>query len=244
MLKFRLRHLRLICNIKELSDLPQGKMLINTINAYSYNNARKDNEFAEALSNCDALVPDGMSIVKACSMVNAKYKPQMRIAGWDLFTYEMDHLNGVGGKVLFLGSTDDVLSKIKVKASEMYPNIEVVSYSPPYKDVFSPEDNKRMIDFINDVNPDLLWIGMTAPKQEKWIYQHWKALSIHCHCGAIGAVFDFFAGTTSRAPLFMQQHGLEWLYRFMKEPRRLWKRYIIGNIRFLLYMLGEMVEKS
>ena len=101
------------------------------------------------------------------------------------------------------------------------------------------EDNKAIIDAINAANPDLLWIGMTAPKQEKWTYSHWNELNIHCHVGTIGAVFDFFAGTVERAPIWWQEHGLEWLYRLMKEPKRMWRRYIIGNSLFLWNMTKE-----
>ena len=98
---------------------------------------------------------------------------------------------------------------------------------------FSKEDNDAIIEAINKANPDLLWIGMTAPKQEKWTYSHWNELNIHCHVGTIGAVFDFFAGTYQRAPKWWQEHSLEWLYRLLKEPRRMWRRYIIGNPLFL-----------
>ena len=90
-----------------------------------------------------------------------------------------------------------------------------------------------MVEAVNNADPDLLWIGMTAPKQEKWAYCHWKELNIHCHCGTIGAVFDFYAGTAKRAPIWWQNNGLEWLYRLLKEPRRMWRRYIIGNTLFL-----------
>ena len=99
--------------------------------------------------------------------------------------------------------------------------------------------NKAIIDAINAANPDLLWIGMTAPKQEKWTYSHWNELNIHCHVGTIGAVFDFFAGTVERAPIWWQEHGLEWLYRLIKEPKRMWRRYIIGNSLFLWNMTKE-----
>ena len=120
-----------------------------------------------------------------------------------------------------------------------YPHLKVVTYSPPYKPEFSDEDNKAIIDAINAANPDLLWIGMTAPKQEKWTYSHWNELNIHSHVGTIGAVFDFFAGTVERAPIWWQEHGLEWLYRLMKEPKRMWRRYIIGNSLFLWNMVKE-----
>ena len=225
-----------------MGALPAGKLLINTINAHSYNTALKDKIFAEALIKGNALIPDGISIVKACKWLKAKSQPQERIAGWDLFEFEMDRLNQKGGKCFFMGSSEKVLNLIKRRASVDYPNIQIETYSPPYKPEFSEEDNKKIIDAINQANPDLLWIGMTAPKQEKWTYTHWNELNIHCHVGTIGAVFDFFAGTVERAPLWWQEHGLEWLYRLIKEPKRMWRRYIIGNTLFLWNILKEKIE--
>lgn len=194
-------------------------------------------------------MPDGASIVKACRWLKAKSQPKERIAGWDLFELEMNALNSKmrecknekmkKGKVMFLGSSEKVLSLIRKRAAVDYPNLEVVTYSPPYKPEFSEEDSQAMIKAINDADPDLLWIGMTAPKQEKWTYKHWDKLNIHCHCGTIGAVFDFYAGTVKRAPLWWQKHSLEWLYRLLMEPRRMWRRYIIGNAKFLYYIYKE-----
>lgn len=237
----KLKDLSLLNNKNELAALPSGKLLINTINAHSYNTALKDFVFADALMNGDVLIPDGASIVMACRWLKAKSQPTERIAGWDLFEYEMERLNAKGGKCFFMGSSEIVLSLIKDRAAEVYPNIIVETYSPPYKSEFSEEDNRKIIEAINDANPDLLWIGMTAPKQEKWAYTHWKKLNIHCHCGTIGAVFDFFAGTVERAPLWWQRHSLEWLYRLLKEPKRMWRRYIIGNTLFLWNIIKEIL---
>ena len=240
----KLKTLNIVCSLEELSKIPEGKTLINTINAHSYNTAQKDDAFAEALSKGDYLIPDGASILKACRWLKAKSQPQERIAGWDLFMFEMQAIcqKLSKPKVMFLGSSEKVLSLIRDKAAIDYPNMEVVTYSPPYKPEFSDEDSLKMIQAINDANPDLLWIGMTAPKQEKWTYKHWNELNIHCHCGTIGAVFDFYAGTVKRAPLGWQKHSLEWLYRLIKEPRRMWRRYIIGNTKFLYYMYKERTE--
>ena len=302
---FRLKNLNILGSKAELAALPEGKLLINTINAHSYNTARRDELFAEALTNGDVLIPDGVSIVKACRWIKAKSLPKERIAGWDLFEFEMNKLEecgmknvecGVNGEecgmnnssldnsqsasadnscsgkrlyepsaklkiqnscsgkrlyepsakfrerpltVMFMGSSQKVLDLIVKRAAEVYPHLKVVTYSPPYKPEFSEEDNKAIIEAINAVDPDLLWIGMTAPKQEKWTYSHWNELNIHCHVGTIGAVFDFFAGTVERAPIWWQRHGLEWLYRLLKEPQRMWRRYIIGNTLFLWNMLKE-----
>lgn len=228
-----LKNLTILESKAALNNIPEGKLLINTINAHSYNTALKDELFAEALTKGDVLIPDGVSIVKACKWLNAKSQPKERIAGWDLFSFEMDKLNRKGGKCFFMGSSEKVLNLIKKRAAVDYPNIKVETYSPPYKPEFSKEENDAIIDAINKANPDLLWIGMTAPKQEKWTYSHWNELNIHCHVGTIGAVFDFFAGTVARAPMWWQEHGLEWAYRLLKEPKRMWRRYIIGNTLFL-----------
>ena len=243
---FRLKNLNILGSKAELAALPDGKLLINTINAHSYNTARKDELFAEALTNGDVLIPDGVSIVKACRWIKAKSLPKERIAGWDLFEFEMNKLEECGRTlsspqrtVMFMGSSQKVLDLIVKRAAEVYPHLKIVTYSPPYKPEFSEEDNKAIIEAINAADPDLLWIGMTAPKQEKWTYSHWNELNIHCHVGTIGAVFDFFAGTVERAPIWWQRHGLEWLYRLLKEPKRMWRRYIIGNTLFLWNMLKE-----
>lgn len=238
----KLKDLDILTSRAELAKLPEGKLLINTINAFSYDNARKDVLFSEALQKGDVLIPDGISIVKACRFLNAKSQPKERIAGWDLFVYEMEKLNRVGGKVMFLGSSDAVLNLIRHRVAEKYPKIEVDTYSPPYKPEFSDEDNEAMISAINHSNPDLLWIGMTAPKQEKWAYTHLDRLDVHCHIGTIGAVFDFFAGTVKRAPERWQRAGLEWLYRLLSEPRRMWRRYFIGNAKFIYYIMVEKIK--
>ena len=235
----RLKDLNLVVDRKALASISNGKILINTVNAHSFNTAQKDDLFADALRNGDYLIPDGVSIVKACKWLKAKSQPKERIAGWDLFVLEMDKLNRKGGKCFFMGSSPNVLELIKKRAATDYPNITVETYSPPYKPEFSKEDNEAIIHAINQACPDLLWIGMTAPKQEKWAFEHWDELDIHCHCGTIGAVFDFFAGTIKRAPQWWQRHSLEWLYRLMKEPKRMWRRYVLGNILFLYNITKE-----
>lgn len=239
----KLSELDIVESKEALREIPQGKYLINTVNAHSFNVAQKDDLFADALKNGDYLIPDGASIVKACKLLNAKSQPKERIAGWDLFQIEMEKLNTKGGKCFFMGSSEKVLNLIKEKAAVEYPNIIVDTYSPPYKPVFSVEDNAAIIKAINDANPDLLWIGMTAPKQEKWTYSHWKDLDIHCHVGTIGAVFDFYAGTSQRAPKWWQEHSLEWLYRLIKEPKRMWRRYVLGNPLFLWNVMKEKFFK-
>ena len=242
---FFLRDQRILESKVQLAELPKGKLLINTINAHSYNVAQKDELFAEALLKGDVLTADGASIVHACRWLRTPSQPKERVAGWDVFVHEMTALENQAEAenthpvVFFMGSSPEVLERIVQRAALDYPYLKIVTYSPPYKAEFTDADNQAIIRAINAAQPDLLWIGMTAPKQEKWAYSHWAELDIHCHVGTIGAVFDFYAGTAKRAPLWWQQHSLEWLYRLLTEPRRMWRRYIIGNVKFVRNILKE-----
>ncbi|MFM2290589.1 MAG: hypothetical protein RIS29_402 [Bacteroidota bacterium] len=303
-----------------LENLPQGRLLITTLNAHSYNVSREDAEFAHALKNSDILLPDGISVVWAAKLLTPKppkgecKKTLKKIAGEDLFYWEMNRLNNIETrhatstykKALFIGSTEEVLAKIRERAGVEFPNVEVHTYSPPYKPEFDDKDNQTMVDIILQVNPDVLFVGMTAPKQEKWAYKlvqsgqltmdsqkfvvgsneksveidngqltvdndgnsqklkiesqesgvesknttHYKlpttnySLHTNLHICCIGAVFDFYAGTVNRAPRWIIRLGLEWLYRLLKEPKRMWRRYLIGNTKFILSIIKELLTTT
>jgi N-acetylglucosaminyldiphosphoundecaprenol N-acetyl-beta-D-mannosaminyltransferase len=217
------------------------KLLINTINAYSFIEAQRDLEFNKALMQSDILIPDGVGIVYAYQFLNGiKIR---KIAGYDLFLYELDLLNKIGGKCFLLGSSERVLSLMVQRAAREYPNVIFSTYSPPYKPVFSEEDNNSMVNAVNAFSPDVLFIGMTAPKQEKWAASHFSRLNAK-HVCSIGAVFDFYAGTVERAPRWMIKFNLEWLYRFIKEPKRMWRRYLLGNPKFIIIILFEKLRGS
>lgn len=221
---------------KDLKSLGPEKQLITTINAHSYNVTKSDDLFKDSLMKSDVLIPDGISVVWAVKWLTGK--SLTKIAGADLFFYEMDRLNSLNGKCFFLGSTEQTLSKIIEKATKEYPNIQIETYSPPYKPEFSEEDNTEMIQAVNKFKPDVLFIGLTAPKQEKWAYQNFDKLNVG-HVGCIGAVFDFYAGNIDRAPKWMIDFGLEWLYRLVMEPRRLWRRYLLGNLIFIRNIISD-----
>ena len=212
------------------------KLLINTLNAHCFNMAQEDSDYAEVLLKSDVLLPDGISVVLAKRwLTGQKLK---KIAGEDLFFHEMNQLEQMKGKCFFLGSNESTLTIIKKRAIEEYPHVQIKTYSPPYKPEFSLEENESILEAIAAFQPDVLFIGMTAPKQEKWVYQHFDDLQAR-HICCIGAVFDFYAGTIKRAPRWMIMLGVEWLYRFMKEPRRMWHRYLIGNINFIYSIVKE-----
>lgn len=228
-----------LCSSLNCIELTAKRTILNTINAHSYNVAKKDKLFAKILLESDVLLADGQSIVWAKNFLSGE--KLTRIAGFDLFQWEMERLNKSNGRCFFLGSTNQTLKKIIEKANIEYPNVIINSYSPPYKANFSNEENTEMIKRINSFQPDVLFVGMTAPKQEKWVYENVANLNSG-HICSIGAVFDFYAGNIQRAPKWMQRKGLEWLYRLIKEPKRMWKRYIIGNTKFIFYILKEKIN--
>jgi N-acetylglucosaminyldiphosphoundecaprenol N-acetyl-beta-D-mannosaminyltransferase len=223
---------------QDLVNMPDKKLLINTINAHCYNLAQTDDYYSEALGKSDILLPDGVSVIMAIRFLTGQRLK--KIAGADLFYYEMNRLNIIGGTCFFLGSKEETLALIKKHAVRDFPNIKIHTYSPPYKSEFSAEDNREMLKTINTFKPDVLFIGLTAPKQERWAYKHFDELEVK-HICSIGAVFDFYAGTVNRSPKWMIDFGLEWLYRLLKEPRRMWQRYLEGNLIFIWLIIKEKI---
>jgi len=223
---------------QDLQSLPDHKLLISTLNAYCYNIAQKDSEYSEVLYKSDVLLPDGISVVIASYFLTGE--KLKKIAGEDLFFYEMNRLSKNGGSCFFLGSTENTLKCISDRIKSDYPNVKVQTFSPPYKAEFSTEDSKIMVDKINSFKPDILFIGMTAPKQEKWAAKYLPELNVK-HVCCIGAVFDFYAGTIKRAPKLVIAFGMEWFYRLIKEPHRMWRRYLLGNPEFLWFVIKEKI---
>ncbi len=226
-------------NIDEYSH-KQGHKLINTINAYSYVMAEDNIEFKKALQSSDILLPDGFPIVTAAKLL--KKQSISKIAGADIHKYFLELAQQDGLKVFYLGSSDTTLSLIKERITNEYPAIKCSSYSPPYKPQFSDKDNVAMINAVNDFAPDVLFVGMTAPKQEIWAAKHKDLLNASVIC-CIGAVFDFYAGTVKRAPRYMIAMKLEWFYRLIMEPKRMWRRYLIYSPKFAFYMLKAFLRK-
>lgn len=211
------------------------KTVVNTINPHSYCVSKKDKYFERALKDSDVLLPDGVGIVWAAKMLNRK--TIIKIAGYDLFIYLMQHLNINNGTCFFLGASEQTLALIKSRAEIEFPNVTINSFSPPYKPYFSNEDSAEMCRRVNDCQPEVLFVGMTAPKQEKWVHEHKEQLNAQLLC-SIGAVFDFYAGTVKRPSLFWIRTGLEWLPRFIKEPKRLAERNLISTPKFILEVLS------
>lgn len=210
------------------------------LNPHSLMVSKKDEMFRKALLSADLLLPDGIGIVAASKLFGGTI--QKRITGSDLFQAVNLQMNKISGSVFFLGSTEDNLAAIRVKMAEVYPHIRIAgTYSPPFKDRFTARDNRAMIEAVNSDKPDVLWVAMTAPKQEKWIYQNIDDLDVGL-IGAVGAVFDFFIDNVKRAHPTFQKWGLEWLPRLLRQPKRLWKRNLISSPLFLQHLLRNYIQ--
>ena len=207
-------------------------------NPHSLVVAQTDSDFSQSLKDADILLPDGIGIVMAAKTLGLDLTE--RVAGYEFFEELTRKAEKNGGlRYFFLGSTDEVLQKIVTRLNKEFPQMIVCGvFSPPFKAEFTEEDNQRMIEQINNARPDVLWVGMTAPKQEKWIYQNKDKLDVPLS-GAIGAAFDFYAGTKKRSPEWVCKMGLEWLPRLLHEPRRLFRRNFISSPLFLLMVLKE-----
>ena len=227
--------------LSSILTIDKSKIIINTINAHSYIVAKKDNKFKLALKNSDILLPDCVGIVFASKILNNRKIKQ--ITGPDLFYYMLEYCNKNKMKCFFLGSTTETLLKIKKKINNDYSNIAVDYYSPPFKIEFSKEDNEKMISAINKFNPQVLFIGMTAPKQEKWVYDNKDMINAKYIC-SVGAAFDFYCGNKKFPGKVWRQLGLIWLFRFIQEPKRLLYRNIISLPSFAIEVLINKIFKK
>lgn len=225
----------------QLTDILQkGKTIINTLNQYSFCLAEEDKVFKNALMSSDVLLPDGISIVLSAKFLSGNNLS--KIAGADLHEFALKYLNNVYGSCFYLGSMNDTIDAIASKVAEEFPNVRVSGYSPPFKDQFTEEDNRIMIEKVNEFGPDVLFVGMTAPKQEKWVYQNKEKLQATYIC-SIGAVFDFYSGKVERPNEFWVKYGLEWFIRFVKEPKRLWRRYFLYGAVYLKHIAVNKLHK-
>jgi len=217
-----------------------SKSLVNTINQYSYIMAEKDPGFKKALQDADVLLPDGIGVVVAARLIEGK--KIKKVAGADLHYYLLSKLQEEGGSCFYLGSSENTLAAIKKRLNGEFPAVRSGFYSPPYKPQFDEADNLGMINAVNAFKPDVLFVGMTAPKQEKWSNEQRDQLNANVIC-SIGAVFDFYAGTIERPGQFWIKIGLEWFIRLLKEPKRMSRRYLYYGFPFGLMLLRETIRR-
>lgn len=226
-------------NIHDIRVDAGAKTIINTINAHSYIVAKKDSDFKTALETSDILLADGEGIVLMIKKLNGqKIK---KVAGADIHQSLLDLAQEKGLRCFYLGASETTLKLIEKKHIPIYNRIKFGFFSPPFKKEFSKEDTALMVEKVNSFSPDILFVGMTAPKQEKWVMQNKDDIDANIIC-SIGAVFDFVAETKKRAPQWAINLKLEWLYRSFT-AWRLMRRYLYSTPQFLIELFKIKSEK-
>jgi N-acetylglucosaminyldiphosphoundecaprenol N-acetyl-beta-D-mannosaminyltransferase len=196
----------------------------------------KDPSLKDIINKSFITTPDGMPLVwigklKGHKSINRTYGP-------DLMLKLCEKGQDIRIKHFFYGGREDSVRKLIYGLKGKFADLEVAGYySPPFRDIHYREE-KNIIDQINNSGADILWVGIGSPKQEYWMHEHRGLINVPIMIGS-GAAFDFLSGAKKQAPLWMQRSGLEWLFRLISEPGRLWKRYLIGNTMFILLVIKE-----
>jgi N-acetylglucosaminyldiphosphoundecaprenol N-acetyl-beta-D-mannosaminyltransferase len=203
--------------------------------------ARRDPEVLEALRGSTLVVPDGMPLVWAANLLGEKLSD--RVYGPELMVRYSDRCAERGHRVWLYGGRDQgTLVQLALSLRRRHPGIQIVGgYSPPFRPL-TGEEEAAVVKQINDARPDVLWVGIGVPKQEKWMARMRDRLEVPVMCG-VGAAFDFHAGRISMAPRWMQDRGLEWIYRIAQEPKRLLPRYLHTNPRFVAAFARQYVAE-
>lgn len=199
-------------------------------NVHSVVTSRYDPDFKAVINQADLALPDGAPIAWALHRLGFPF--QQRINGPDLMWRYLREAERIGQSVFFYGSTKITLRKLCRAVMHQFPLLQLVgSYSPPFR-TLSEQEDAAVINMINHSGAQVIFVGLGCPKQEKWMAAHHT--QINAVLIGVGAAFDYHAGIIKRAPLWWQNHGLEWLYRLASEPRRLFKRYIFTNTLFIV----------
>lgn len=205
-------------------------------NVHSVVTATQDADFRRVVDQADMSTPDGAPV--AWALRRAGFTGQDRINGPDLMWKYLAEAERLGQVVFFYGGTEATLEKLRQALARAFPALKLGGMvSPPFRPL-TPQEDQAYVDQINAAGTAVLFVGIGCPKQEKWMASHRGR--VNAVMVGVGAAFDYHAGTIKRAPLWMQRSGLEWFYRLMSEPRRLWKRYLVTNSIFVMRMLPEM----
>jgi N-acetylglucosaminyldiphosphoundecaprenol N-acetyl-beta-D-mannosaminyltransferase len=206
-------------------------------NVHMVMEAYDDAEFRQIVNAADLVTPDGMPLVWVMRLQGLRQ--QERVYGPTLTQFVLEAANREGIPVGFYGSTPQTLEKLKRNVQERYPSLKIAYlYAPPFRPL-TPEEDEKVVRAINDSGTRILFVGLGCPKQERWMAAHKGR--VQAVMLGVGAAFDFLAGVKPQAPRWMQRAGLEWLFRLLTEPRRLWRRYLYHNPRFVLLVLLQLL---
>jgi len=201
--------------------------------------AKENEKVMETYSSSTMAIIDGMPIVKIARKRGIECD---RCAAPDIMPHIFAESVQQGKTHYFYGGKDDeVLTHLRTNLERDYPGIKIVGmYSPPFRPLTEEEDAKLCAE-VNELHPDFLWVGIGAPKQEMWMKDHQEKIKGTVMLG-VGAGFNFFAGTLDKAPEWMEKASLEWLFRLTKEPKRLWRRYVLGGAKWMYYRAEAKVK--
>ena len=201
---------------------------------------QNDSEFKKIYQDADLVLADGMPLVWAAKFLGTFLYE--RVCGSDLFIKLCEISARKKFRVFFLGGSPGDAKRAKEELTCRNPGLLVEGvYCPPFGFEKDKQENKKIVELIKAANADILFVGLGAPKQEKWIYEHYNEIKVPVSIG-VGISFSFAAGTIKRAPVWMQKSGLEWLWRLMMEPRRLWKRYLVNDMMFFWLVLKQKLS--
>lgn len=225
--------------LEKIKDYIDNKACVQhvVINAGKVNLMQENEELTKIINECPLINADGQSIVWG-SKILGNQLPE-RVAGIDIFAELVKISAEKGYRPYFFGAKEEVVTEVVRKFKEEYPNLDVAGYRNGY---FSQEESKSIAEDINKSGADILFVAFSSPMKEFWIREHMEIMQVPFAMG-VGGSFDVIAGKTTRAPKWMQKCGLEWFHRFIQEPRRMFKRYIIGNIMFIRLILVNKGEK-
>ena len=202
---------------------------------------QQDEAYRSIINGADIVTPDGMPVVWLARMQG--HRDIRRTYGPDLMRHLCGQGQSKGWRHYFFGGTPVVCQRLEEYLKKEFPQIIVTGiYSPPFRGEAVME-SPEVIRAINAAKPDIVWIGLGSPKQDFWMHKHRSLLEVPVLIG-VGAAFDFLSGAKPQAPRWMQGCGLEWLFRLLCEPRRLWKRYLIGNSLFIYYLIRSLFKKN
>jgi N-acetylglucosaminyldiphosphoundecaprenol N-acetyl-beta-D-mannosaminyltransferase len=225
-------------NIIKLSE-EKSSSYVCVSNVHMTIEAYMGKEFCTVVNSADIATPDGMPIAKAIKYLYGI--EQDRVAGMDLMPDIMKASEEQGLSIYLYGSTDEVLETIKAKAAQEFPKLKLYTYSPPFKEL-SVEEKFKIVEEINSKNPDFVFVALGCPKQEKWMAEH-KGKIHSCMIG-LGGAFEVYAGVKDRAPKWMQKSSLEWFYRLVQDPKRLFKRYLMTNTLFIILFFKQYIYQN
>jgi len=214
-----------------------GSHFIAVTGMHGVTEAQHNDGFKKILNSADLVVPDGMPLVwlgrlRGHALKRRVYGPELMLTFCRATGRQYRHFfyGGLPGVPKLLGDT----------LRDRYGITVAGEYSPPFR-ILTPEEDEQILKEIHELQPDVLWIGLSTPKQEHWMHEHRPKLKVPVVVG-VGAAFDLNTGRTKQAPEWMREHGLEWFFRLLTEPRRLWRRYILYGSQFLWYVAAELLS--